>query len=335
MRIAIIGGGFYGCVTALALCESGVEVVLFERHSELLRGAIMSNQHRLHLGFHYPRCDKTINQAIAGFSRFVEAYPSAVKDIEKNIYCVHKKGFVSGQGYAEKMLQHGLAFESLATCDRLKRPEDIELVIKTGEKMLDLARLRELVLAQVSQSQIILRLGTCADISVEKENFDWVINCTYTDPGAGCDLRSKSELAVMLLLRSSDGWRGKAITIMDGPFCSIYPAGEGLHTLSSVVHTPAIKAGSAAILEKAAAALDEKDWDLIEKNIWDHAASMIDLDGLEKIGRYVTVKTKIENDENDFRGTVVFQKDNVISVMAGKISCAFLAVDDIKKILGI
>lgn len=335
MRVAIIGGGFYGCVIALRLCERGIEVDLFERCSELLTGAIRSNQHRLHLGFHYPRCDITIAQAIAAFSDFCNEYPSAVEDIPDNFYCVHSDGNVSDEEYRAKMVSHSLSFSDAPVPEQVVVKDRISLSIRVQEKMINLSELCRCVLSQIEKSDVNVIPNTERTPSQLSDDYDFVVNCTYTDPGADISLKTKSELAVMLLARSPDAWIGRAITIMDGQFCSVYPSGPGLHTISSVAYTPAIKCSSSKLLEKIAGQLDNDDWKRIESSIFSHASELIDLSDFEIVGRYTTVKTKLEHDKNDFRGTVVYQEDRIISVLPGKISCAFLAAEDVIKKVGI
>jgi hypothetical protein len=336
MRIAVVGGGFYGCLVALRLSEiAGLTVDLFERKHKLLSGAISANQHRLHLGFHYPRCDETIQQAIASFDRFQSSYSMAVEDIANNIYCVHSSGAVSAEDYVRKMRQHNLSFEEVATPIAISNAKDIAVSLRVHEKMINLSELTRVVYAQVAASRINTLLGQDIKPQEIADKYSCVINCTYIEPGEGVGLRTKSELAIMLLARATSDWSGRALTIMDGPFCSIYPADNGFHTISSVVHTPAIRAASARMLEGIADSLSAEEWAELDKNILTHVREFVDIDGFNIFGRYVTVKTKLEQDRNDFRGTVVVQKENIISVMAGKISCAFLVIDDILKKIGV
>ena len=168
----------------------------------------------------------------------------------------------------------------------------------------------------------------CAEI---QHQYDFVINCTYTDPDDSYDIDTKAELAILLVCKSDESWHNKAITIMDGPFCSIYPGNPGHHTISSVVFTPAIKANHPEILKKISTQLSDDEWEKIENDIWNHASSFVNLTGLQKVGRYQIIKTKLQNDTNDFRGTMVLQKDNLLTVLGGKISGAYLAIDQIQE----
>ena len=70
MDIAIIGGGFYGCYLAKHLSKNN-KVFLYEKNSKLIQESGRNNQYRLHLGFHYPRSLKTIEQTIEGYNYFI------------------------------------------------------------------------------------------------------------------------------------------------------------------------------------------------------------------------------------------------------------------------
>ncbi|AXS40727.1 FAD-dependent oxidoreductase [Breoghania sp. L-A4] len=50
----VIGGGIFGCLSAIELSKLGLSVKLLERESSLMQGATLNNQNRLHLGYHYP-----------------------------------------------------------------------------------------------------------------------------------------------------------------------------------------------------------------------------------------------------------------------------------------
>jgi predicted NAD/FAD-binding protein len=61
MKIAVIGSGFFGITTALILSKKH-QVDVYEKEKKILNGASFANQFRFHLGFHYPRSQKTVNE---------------------------------------------------------------------------------------------------------------------------------------------------------------------------------------------------------------------------------------------------------------------------------
>jgi glycine/D-amino acid oxidase-like deaminating enzyme len=52
-RIGVFGGGLAGCCTALALAKQGVDVDLIERADDVMCGASLHNEGKLHLGYVY------------------------------------------------------------------------------------------------------------------------------------------------------------------------------------------------------------------------------------------------------------------------------------------
>ncbi len=52
-RIGVFGGGLAGCCTALALAKQGMDVDLIERADDVMQGASLHNEGKLHLGYVY------------------------------------------------------------------------------------------------------------------------------------------------------------------------------------------------------------------------------------------------------------------------------------------
>ena len=73
MKIAIIGAGFFGATAALKLSKYH-DVDLFEKKNDILNGASKINQFRFHLGFHYPRSKKTLNEIKSSYKLFINFF---------------------------------------------------------------------------------------------------------------------------------------------------------------------------------------------------------------------------------------------------------------------
>ena len=69
-RIAIIGGGFYGCAIAENLTDHGYECTIYEKRDRILAGTASKTLFRVHKGPHYPRSEETalhkVRQSRAG-----------------------------------------------------------------------------------------------------------------------------------------------------------------------------------------------------------------------------------------------------------------------------
>ena len=91
-RIAVIGGGIFGCTAAWMLGEDGHNVDLFEKNNDIITQASYINQYRLHKGYHYPRSKDTALSSIVGESSFLQKYgDSIINGKVEHYYCIAKK----------------------------------------------------------------------------------------------------------------------------------------------------------------------------------------------------------------------------------------------------
>lgn len=70
MRVSIIGGGIFGVTIFLFLRRKKIDCYLYEKKNLLLSGATTRNLNRIHLGYHYPRDYKTVEQSKLGIILF-------------------------------------------------------------------------------------------------------------------------------------------------------------------------------------------------------------------------------------------------------------------------
>ena len=70
-KIAIVGGGFFGCLASLKLTEiKNVYVDLYEKKEDILLSASGKNQMRAHVGYHYPRSKETVKEVQKSTKKF-------------------------------------------------------------------------------------------------------------------------------------------------------------------------------------------------------------------------------------------------------------------------
>ena len=155
MKIAIIGAGFFGTTAALKLSKSH-NVDLFEKKNDILNCASKINQFRFHLGFHYPRSKKTLNEIKSSYKLFINFYSNKVFDKTFNYYGVANKGSkISYKSYLRILKKFNLKFKITK-----HKFNNISNLILTEEKVLNYFKFKQIVKRKIKQSKINLYLNT-------------------------------------------------------------------------------------------------------------------------------------------------------------------------------
>lgn len=351
MKIAIIGGGFFGCYLTKAINKSfgkDAEISIFDRENQLMTRAATNNQCRLHLGFHYPRSLETIKQTVEGFADFSTEFKENIYFPSKNYYAIHKGGLVNFEQYLKAMDEFNLEYK---ICDKsvmkyFKKPDDILGVLQVGEGVIKLQLLREDLLrslsARVYNNCVVSEVDPDTGIIIVDGNkegpFDYVINTTYVDPNLGLPdhekYQVKFELTGMVLLKSP--FNELAITIMDGQYISLYPVGRGLATLSSVKYTPFLRCSTNNEIEDAITNSNKivKERRVIE-NIMGHGEELLNMELFETEvrGLWIAPKTKILDDVGNTRISDIKEYKRLRSVLCGKLDSVHKIAESIIKSL--
>lgn len=342
MKIAIVGAGWYGCHLATFLRQIGFDVRVFDRANTVFTGASGKNQNRLHLGFHYARDYTTRFQSRDGFSRFVERYPALSSPITSNLYAVPKgDSLIDFRTYKAIMASSGVEFDEVdRTKPEVQNLRRIAGLIKTDERVVETSR-SALFFADNLSSVLQLNTPVSLDdiavhddsVDVFGERFDYLIDATWgklTKP----DIDVFYEPTLLLYYRTTRvDW---ALTMVDGPLCSIYPTDDPhIVTLSSVPHTPL---GTFDDIAAAEGFLDSVNEDLIstkrakfEAQIAAYCPEFLDVFSYE--GPQLSMKTKPIGAE-DNRACFVFRHGRVFNVMSGKIDTVFVAAERIISSIG-
>jgi glycine/D-amino acid oxidase-like deaminating enzyme len=260
----VVGGGFFGCMTALELRRRYRHVVLLERGKELLERASYHNQARVHHGYHYPRSLRTALRSRINFPRFVERFAFCIeRDFDKYYAVARQFSKVTARQF-RGFFEHIQAPLSPApeAVRRLFNSDLIEEVFRVTEYAFDAVRLREGLRRQLLDADIDIRLRTAASrvrgyvggrllLTVETPQGQTellareVFNCTYADLNqllteSGLPLIPlQHELTEMALVRVPEPLARLGVTVMCGPFFSVMPfPPRGLHSLSHVRYTP-------------------------------------------------------------------------------------------------
>ena len=91
MKIAIVGGGFFGTASAIKIKEKfkKAEIHIYEQLNDILLGASGKNQFRWHRGYHYPRSQETINECLKSYSSFKKYLGECILKSD-NYYAISK-----------------------------------------------------------------------------------------------------------------------------------------------------------------------------------------------------------------------------------------------------
>jgi glycine/D-amino acid oxidase-like deaminating enzyme len=321
----VIGGGFYGCETALELVRLGFEkVVLVEREPGLLRRASFVNQARVHNGYHYPRAYATALKSRRNFEAFVDEYRHAVMhDLEK-YYAIATGSRVTADQF-EAFSDQISAYCRPASRDIeiLFEPGMIERVFQVRELAFDAVKIEQRLSGQLKAAGVEIRLEQSArvvglaeqpievEVSGRLERAPWVFNCTYAEletVGVSIRARIKKELAEMILIRPPPQLKGRGVTVMDGPFFSTMPfPASALHSLSHVSYTPheasvalegsairPVKSNGIAMLRDAGRFMPCLSRTRIEISIFDIKAVLLNTENND--GRPIFVEKSAENE---------------------------------------
>ncbi|WP_082171736.1 FAD-dependent oxidoreductase [Methylobacterium indicum] len=331
-KIAIIGGGWYGCHIASSLMALGFSVRLFEQNDRLLHEASGNNQFRLHLGFHYPRHATTRIQSRDGFSRFLERYGDLSRPIEENIYAVPRRtSLLDFDTYKLIMTATGISYKTVDQCGADLR--EIEGMILAEERVILIEKARHYFSAHLRQAlSLSVRIEsveqTDRHVLVNGERFDYMVDATW---GHFTPVPIQTFFEPTLLLYFEAAPNLPAVTFVDGPLYSIYPTEEPrVYTLSSVPHTPLGRYSSSA---EACAARDSVNSDLIRSKLElmvNQACENVTYfhDQYRFLGPQIAIKTKPIGGSDD-RSCYVGRQGRIFSVMSGKIDTIFFATERI------
>ncbi len=220
----------YGAHIALALLRDGYNVQLHEVADRLFSGASGNIPARLHSGAHYPRSKLTRDACKEHYAEFMSVYGVFTNCVPINLYCIAAYDSLVDFGTYCHILRENVEFVTVA------RPEEfglrnVEGAILTGERHIIVDDLREYFSNELRGH---VSYGVSKD-ALQINPFNFTIDCTFC---AYDEVNiDRFELCLTVLL---SGPVDKAVTIMDGPFPSLYPWNEkdGLCSLTSAKFTP-------------------------------------------------------------------------------------------------
>jgi hypothetical protein len=216
----------------------GHEVELVEQN-HIFSGASGANPARLHQGFHYPRSRLTRAYCQEHQRAFLARYGHLTRSVPVNIYAVAQDDSLVDFGTYCQILQGEVEFIRIQDTSEFSLA-NVEGGLLTGERhiVIRLARAffeKELVGCLNIGPETGLSSNYKLGVKYCTSEFDWEIDCTFCARDA--ENIDRYEPCVTAIL---SGKSDKAVTIMDGPFPSLYPWDEeqSLNSLTSAKYTP-------------------------------------------------------------------------------------------------
>jgi len=236
IRIAVVGAGIYGALTAIRLGRAGHRVTMFDPLG-ILRAASAINQYRVHRGYHYPRSPETIAEVLEAHDEFCAECAGAIIDGMDHYYAIPREGSrTDPDRYQEIMASAGLELTEV-------RPpwinfDFIDRCWRVREAIYDSDRLREILTERIIAAGIRFE-PTLFRPAMEAE-FDFTVHATYGLSGSHQHLfpEAKFQIAEKILIELPKRLRGVALVVVDGPFTAFDPYGRGENSLfGSALHT--------------------------------------------------------------------------------------------------
>lgn len=330
-KIVIIGAGWYGLYLAkkmLALSLNGT-ITIVDRCSDIFESASRYNQCRLHLGFHYPRSAETRKLCRDGFQRFMEEFGDVTYEIPNNFYAIAENSLLDFDSYCAIFAHERYDFE-VSSFPALHQTDQRVLMVR--ERAIDPLKAKCHFQAAL-EGKVRFLLG-CTVTGVVDEpdrrqvllssnsslDFDKCYDCTNFQAPIGLAVAVAFENTITLLYRRRKNVAFGALTIMDGPFFSIFPYADGnIYSLTHVKYTVVQGNVSATTASETRSAM--------EQDVCQYYTTF--LEDFDYVGYFFSPKTKpTTRSRADSRHLMIVQlSPNVTRVSCGKITGIFQMTD--------
>ena len=325
MKIAVIGGGLFGCTSAIHLARAGCEVDLFEKNRHVMSGVSGSSYYRLHRGYHYPRSPETGMEGLAAEASFRAEYWPAVIDTGEQYYAIADTSKVSAHAFREHCYNLDLMWWEHEPSEHVK---GCEALFRVSEPRIDPEVLRTCVKTKLNQSGVNVHLETTAPQKGFRDRYNRIVLATYDRLNLGVAALGlepedyKYQVVERPMVRMPRGFGETGIVVIDGEFCCIDPLGRSdLHIVGHVTET--VHDTLTGVTPLCLTEYPSK-W----KRIRDACTHYIPaIAQAQYVGSTFTVRSVLAGvEETDRRPTLVEQLDaQVIRVFSGKLGTAVAA----------
>ena len=315
-----------------------------------MQRASRNNQARVHHGYHYPRSILTALRSRENYQRFTEEFSSSVSrqvDAYYSIAALNSK--INADQFYRFMQRIGAPIRPAPpSVNDLFDPSMIAATFAVKEAVFDSDKLRMHLETELTAAGVSVSLNTCVlslepDGSIETSRGKMfarqILLCTYAfinEILASSDLPTfdlRYELAEMVLVEPPPNLRGKAFTVMCGPFFSLlpYPPAD-CYTLSHVRYTPHRTWTGLTSLNEDPARIAGKSQ--VSRMIQDARRYLPAINDCTVRGSLYEIKALLpKNDEDDGRPILVKSVEkhpHVLMVLGGKIDNVYDAWETLK-----
>jgi len=331
-NVAIIGSGWYGCYIAEYLLDnfSNLNITIIDKNAEIFTESSLHNQNRLHLGFHYPRCEVTQKKCNKYFKIFIDKYNELTENIDSNYYAISNKSNINYNNYIEKY-----NILDIETIDNTFLENIDGKIINVKERLINFNNIKNFFNKKF-KNRVNFKLNYKVNTLINKENnviindelsYDKVFNCTYNQ--IQVDQNVIYEKCLTLLYKKINPTPFDCLTIMDGDFSSLYIYKNDIYTLTNVKYTPLISGTFSDVRRFCNYDLNEKI-KLFEENILFYYPEF--KNNFKYYDYYESFKCK-NISSYDSRDINININDNIFNVWCGKISFIFEMDKDINKFI--
>ena len=179
-KVAVVGGGIFGCTSAWMLAKNGYRVDLFEKNGDIITQASYVNQYRLHRGYHYPRSKNTATSSIEGEKGFLREYGDAVVNGNvRHYYCIAKENsLVNSIEYKNFLSDLNLNHNEIKL--DLLHKNVVNLTVEVDELLFNPDKLRNICWDKLRKNNVNVNLN--GDVNIDNlDNYDYIINATYAN----------------------------------------------------------------------------------------------------------------------------------------------------------
>lgn len=339
-HVLIIGGGIFGMTTAIVLGEQGIKVTLVEKNKDIMQEATLVNQNRIHYGYHYPRSQGTVEEALKGLNAFKEFYGDCIYDQFDKYYAIAKRGsHLNADEFYSFCQRLGLPLKEAYPSEDILNRSMVEACWLTPEPIFDYHKLKQIIIYRAYRNKNIrvvrnTRPVTINHLNGEKEviltngykvRCDAIISATYAGIADLVDLfdrdevKAKFQLCVMPILEMDNPPSPIGITVMDGPFCSLMPKGfnKGHFILYHVTHS----------VVQEHIGYHSVDWSpidgFVEMDIMEHSQAFYPiLSNMKLRDSWITTRVVLPDQEMDDSRPTLFldHGKDIYSIFSGKLT---------------